>query len=113
MQRDKTPQILPRHTSEQRLAPELHGQLTEELKAEIRRRNKERTIPMPRFELIHRPAESEKRVPAFILTYHAASPSAALHVARRLAEKLDIVCDFHDKYTDQWLFLSHLAQDDL
>lgn len=112
MARKRRPQVLPRHTSEQRLAPELHGQLTDELNAEIRHRLKEPTIPMPRYELIHRPAKTENRLPPFVLTYHAMSPSAALQIARRIAEKLDIVCDFHDKFTDHWTFMSHLAMDE-
>lgn len=112
MRRKQRQEVAPRHTSEQRYAPELHEQLNEALNAEAGPPDKEPTIPMPRYELIHRPAETEKRLPEFTLLYHARSPSAALHIAGLIAEKLDIVCDFHDKHTDHWTFMSHLKMDE-
>jgi len=113
MRKTKRQQVAPRHTSEQRYSPEFHAELTEELNAEIRRRNTEPTKPMPRYELNHTSHNPTSRDYTFTLSFQANSPSAALAFAHHIAERLAVQIHFRDKHTGQELFISMLSSTDL
>lgn len=100
------------HGSDQTLSPVMHQKTVDKYNAEIRRRNKQPVIPNPRYELMHSPAHVNDPLPGFLLTYNAQSPSAALQTAHRFVEQLGLACDFHDKFTNERLCLSHLAMDE-
>ena len=106
-------QVAPRHTSEQRFAPELHEQLSDELNAENARPNKEPTIPMPRYQLTHTSPHPKNRELSFTMTYHADNPSAAICFAHYIAERLNIQIDWHDKHTGRNLLITLLSSTDL
>jgi len=113
MERKQPHQMLPRHTSEQRYAPELHEQLTDEHNAQTGPPTDDPVFPNPRYILTNPSPNPESKDIFFTMYYHADNPSAAINFAHHVAERLDIPIHWRDKHTGRELFMSLLSSTDL